>query len=212
MNIKYLPILALIAFIAAPVVIGSAEQAKDAPVVQEGNAKTAAAPSSSEKVVAEAPRKKVSSECLASEEVIQDLELREKKLKEKEEALKEKEKELEAQSGSIKEEMAKLEGKRAEIQGVHEKDLAAREEQVNKLIETFEGMSPKAAAQVLGGVDDELATMALSKLSSAKAGKILSNLKPEKSARLSEMMAYGKASTRKESAHGESNDRAPASK
>jgi flagellar motility protein MotE (MotC chaperone) len=78
-------------------------------------------------------------------------------------------------------------------------------------METFEGMSPKAAAQVIGGVEEELAVMALSRLTSVKAGKILGNLKADKSARLSEMMAYGKASKRKESARGESNERASAS-
>ena len=111
----------------------------------------------------------------------------------------------------IKEELAKLDGKRSEEQVTRQKELAAREEQVNKLMETFEGMSPKAAAQVLGSVEDELAVMALSRLTSLKAGKILGNLKADKSARLSEMMAYGKASKRKESVRGESNDRAPAS-
>ena len=185
MSHKLLPVLALLAFISAPIVIGSAEEgaAKDAK-----DSKNAAA---SEKT-AEKPKKKAPGECLA---------------------MKEREKELDAQAASVKEEMAKLEGKRADLQGIHQKELAEREEQVNKLIETFEGMSPKAAAQVIGGVDDELATMALSKLTSSKAGKILANLKPEKSARLSEMMAYGKTqNSRKESAHGESNDRAPASK
>jgi hypothetical protein len=155
--------------------------------------------------------KKLSSECLASEEVIGDLEAREKKLVERESALKEKEKELASQQNAIKEELAKLDGKRSEEQVTRQKELTAREEQVNKLMETFEGMSPKAAAQVLGGVEDELAVMTLSRLSSLKAGKILGNLKADKSARLSEMMAYGKASKRKESVRGESNDRAPAS-
>lgn len=213
MKQKILPILALIAFAAAPVVIGSAgESAKEsAKESTKGNSpEVAKDPKATEAKKVETPKKKASSECLASEEVIQDLDLREKKLKEREESLKEKEKELEAQSTSIKEEMAKLDGKRAEIKGVHEKELAEREEQVGKLVETFEGMSPKSAASVLAGVDDELSVMTLTKLTSAKAGKILSNLKPEKSARLSEMMAYGKATKRKEATHGES-ERAPAS-
>ena len=55
------------------------------------------------------------------------------------------------------------------------------------MIETLEGMSPKAAAQVIGGVEDELAVLALGRLTSSKAGKILANLKSEKSARLAEM-------------------------
>jgi flagellar motility protein MotE (MotC chaperone) len=111
----------------------------------------------------------------------------------------------------VLEELAKLEGKKSEIQGARQKELAQREEQVNKLMETFEGMSPKAAAQVLGGVEDNLAVLALGRLTSIKAGKILANLKPEKSARLSELMAYGKMSNRKEGTRGDTNERNSAS-
>ncbi len=206
MNLKILPIIALLAFAAAPIVIGSAEQSK-----KEASAE-AAAEAKNETEEAKTPTRKISNECLASEEVIQDLEGREKKLKQREEALKEKEKDLAAQQSAVKEEMTKLEGKRAELQGVHQKEMAEREEQVAKLIETFEGMSPKAAALVMNGVDEELAVMSLGKLSASKAGKILSNLKPEKSARLSEMMAYGKTQNGKENSRGESENRSPASK
>ena len=186
----WLPVIALLAFLTAPIVIGMAEPAKEAP---KTDAKI--------DVKAEAePKKKLSNECLASEEVIADIEAREKKIKEQESALKEREKELADQQAALKKEIAKLEATRAEIQGIAQKDSAQREEQVSKLIETFEGMSPKSAAQVLGGVDDALAVLALGRLSSAKAGKILGNLKPEKSARLSEMMAYGKASKGREGA------------
>jgi flagellar motility protein MotE (MotC chaperone) len=191
---RLLPVLALMAFVSAPIVIGSAA---DSP------AKKPEAP--------EAPKKKYSTECLVSEEVIADLDAREAKLKEREEALQEREAELTAQRAVIQEELAKLEGKKSEVQGARQKELAQREEQVNKLMETFEGMSPKAAAQVLGGVEDNLAVLALGRLSSVKAGKILANLKPEKSARLSELMAYGKMSNRKEGTRGDTNERHSAS-
>jgi flagellar motility protein MotE (MotC chaperone) len=214
-NVKILPFIAILAFAAAPVVIGSATESKKDEVKVEaktakGDAKIAS--SKGEEVAEEKPARKLSTECLASEEVIADLEAREQKLKQREEKLKERETEVAAQVASVKEEMAKVEGKRAELTSVHEKELAAHEEQVNKLIETLESMSPKTAAAVIGSVDDELAVLALGKLTSVKAGKILGNLKSEKSAHLSEMMAYGKTkNTGKESAHGESNDRAPAS-
>ena len=83
MSPKLLPILALIAFAAAPVVIGSGEQSKEAPA-KEGAVKGAKdAKEEVKEVKEEAPKRKVSNDCLASEEVIVDLELREKKLKEK---------------------------------------------------------------------------------------------------------------------------------
>ena len=158
------------------------------------------------------PTRRGSGECLASEEVIQDIEIREKKIKEKEAALHEKENELTAQAAAVKEELAKLEAYKNEVEGAHAKQMAEREEKVNKLMETFESMSPKSAAAVLNGVDDELAVTTLSRLTNVKAGKILANLSPEKSARLSEIMAFGKASPGKEKTHGESTDRSPASK
>ena len=200
MNPKYLPVLALMAFVAAPVVMGVAE------TKTETKTETKAESTSEAKTeVAATPAPKRSGECLASEEIVHDIELREKKLLEREAALREKEKELQAQQAVIKEELGKLEGKRSEEQVARQKALAAREEQVNKLMETFEGMSPKAAAQVLGGVDDELAVMALGRLSTLKAGKILGNLKADQSARLSELMAFGKVSTKKEAVRAGSN-------
>jgi flagellar motility protein MotE (MotC chaperone) len=200
MNPKYLPILALIAFVSAPVVMGVAETKPESKTEAKTETKTEV-----KSEVAPTPAPKRSGECLASEEIVQDIELREKKLLEREAALREKEKELQAQQSVIQEELGKLEGKRSEEQVARQKALAAREEQVNKLMETFEGMSPKAAAQVLGGVDDELAVMALGRLSTVKAGKVLGNLKADQSARLSELMAFGKVSTKKEAGRAGSN-------
>ena len=167
MNPKYLPVLALMAFVAAPVVMGVAETKTETKAESTSEAKTE---------VAATPAPKRSGECLASEEIVHDIELREKKLLEREAALREKEKELQAQQAVIKEELGKLEGKRSEEQ-------VARQ----------------------GGVDDELAVMALGRLSTLKAGKILGNLKADQSARLSELMAFGKVSTKKEAVRAGSN-------
>ncbi len=208
---RYLPLLALLAFISAPLVIGGAEESagkSEPPKVEVANK----ADEEKAKDSAPAPAKKKSRECLASEEVVQDLEARESKLKEREEALKEKEKELAAQAAAVKEELAKLEVKKSEVRGEKQKELSRREEQVNKMIETLEGMSPKAAAQVVGGVEDDLAVLVLGRLTSAKAGKILSNLKAEKSARLAELMAYGGALKRKEGSSDDSHERSPAAR
>jgi flagellar motility protein MotE (MotC chaperone) len=200
MTYRILPVIALLAFVSAPIVIGTAadsSQSKTEKTDKDGGAK-AESPS--------VPKKKYSSECLVSEEVIADLDARETKLKEREEELKEREQELASQEAAVKEELAKLESKKTEIQANRQKELAQREEQVNKLMDTFEGMSPKAAAQVLGGVEDQLAVLALGRLSSVKAGKILANLKPAQSARLSELMAFGKLSNRKEGTRGDTNE------
>ena len=201
-----LPLIALLAFVTAPILIGSAESTKSDEVKTETQEEN-----KTEGRAVAAPKRKLSRECLASEEVISDLEAREKKLSEREAALNEREKDIVTQAQAVKDELAKLDSRQSEVQGVQQRELAKREEQVNKLIETFEGMSPKAAAQVMAGLDEDLAVMALGRLTSGKSGKILSNLKPEKSAKLSELMAYGRIQKRKESSRGESTERAPAS-
>jgi flagellar motility protein MotE (MotC chaperone) len=223
MMMRILPVIAFAAFASVPFVIGNAETKGelktetngDLKTVAKADAKTAKAEAKSEVKTEEeaiAPKKRTSNECLASEEVIQDLDAREKKLKEKELELTEKEKELTAQATAVKEELAKLETSRKEISGAHEKQMAEREEKVNKLMETFESMSPKSAAAVLNGVDDELAVTALSRLTNVKAGKVLANMSPEKSSRLSEIMAFGKVIPGKEKARADTTERNPASK
>jgi flagellar motility protein MotE (MotC chaperone) len=211
MTNRLLILFALLAFASVPVAIGIAET-KETPK-EEVKKEEAGKPEEHAKSEGHAVKKKPASYgCLASEEVIQDIEEREKKIKEKEEALVEKQKDLDAQLKAVKEELAKLDTKQGEIQNNKAKELAANEEKVNKLIETLETMSPKAAAGVIGGVDEELAVTALTRITSVKAGKILSNLKNDKSSRLSEMMAYGKLITGKEKARGESIERSPANK
>lgn len=163
-----------------------------------------------------APKKTspASSTCLVSEELIQDMELREQKISEKEQALLEKEKELEAQKLAISDEMKKLEEQRAELQGVRGKEMAAREEQLGKLIDAFETMSPKAAAQVISKVDEELATIALSRVTTQKAAKILAAMDVSKSSRLSEMIAFGasgKPKGKEKNSASADADRTPAS-
>lgn len=146
---RYLPLLALLAFISAPLVIGGAEESagkSEPPKVEVANK----ADEEKAKDSAPAPAKKKSRECLASEEVVQDLEARESKLKEREEALKEKEG---TGSTSLCRERGACQtrGQKVGGSGRKAKELSRREEQVNKMIETLEGMSPKAAAQVVGG-------------------------------------------------------------
>ena len=96
MMYKLLPLFAFLAFISAPIVIGSAETQdsskepkkevvkgeKDGKVADAKGAEAKNADAKS-KEAEPAPRKKLSTECLASEEVIADLEAREKKLQEK---------------------------------------------------------------------------------------------------------------------------------
>ena len=81
--IRILPLLAFLAFAAVPIAIGNAGSAKE----------EKAAGSQPTIVVDEKPvaKKKTNDQCLASEEVVQDLDNREQKLKAREAALRERE-------------------------------------------------------------------------------------------------------------------------
>jgi flagellar motility protein MotE (MotC chaperone) len=201
MNYRILPFLALLSFATVPFAIGVAEvktEGKETPKTEE---------------IREAPKKvKRPENCLVSDEVIEDIEKREAAIKEKEQKLLDQEKEIASQLKAVKDELAKLEERQKEVENNRVKDIAANAEKIKKLVDTLETMSPKSAAGVVGGIDEELAVIALSKISSVKTGKILSNLKNDQSARLSEMMAYGKLVSGKEKNRGESTERNPASK
>lgn len=194
--------------IALPVSAGSSNPEPNT-VATEAKAETKSE-TKAEKIAA----RPSSSACLVSEELVQDIEAREKRIAEKEQALQEKEQDLEAQKQAIVVEMKKLETQRNELQGIKTQKLAAQEEQMNKLVETFESMSPKAAAQVIAKVDEELATLALSKVSSQKTAKILSAMDAQKASRLSEMIAYGTGTSSQERGKTDAahrTERAPAS-
>ncbi len=156
-----------------------------------------------------AKSEEVEESCLVSEEAVADLQAREQRLEEQTAALASKEEELKALESAIKKQLAELDESKKQIKGLKETQIAQNEEKVKRLIDTFETMSPKAAAKVIAEVDESLAVVALSRLSTTKAGKILSNLKPEQASKLSEMMAMG--TSRKEGNNAESNKRAPAS-
>ncbi len=154
--------------------------------------------------------------CLASEEIIRDIEARENAIKLKEAQFQERENEIAAEKNAIKDDLARLELIRNEIQGIKGKALAEHEEKVNRLVETFESMSPKSAALVIAKVDEDLAVTALSKVSTAKAAKILAAMDATKSSHLSEMIVYGQGKSKlskteeRSLENGESHQRSPA--
>ncbi len=161
-------------------------------------------------VLPETGKKAPKSSCLASEEIIADLQAREQLINERESALKEKEQEVSKQEEAVKEALARIDQEKNALIGIKEKSRADREEKINKLMETLETMSPKSAAGVLGNTDEELAVLALTRLPAVKSGKILGLLDPKKSSQLSELMAYG--NRRREGKSDESvSERAPAS-
>jgi flagellar motility protein MotE (MotC chaperone) len=127
--------------------------------------------------------------CLTGENAIQDAQDLKRELAKKEQEIKRREEELTQKEQALQEELKSLEVVRDEIKQAQSIGSAKNEEKIGKLVETIESMSPKAAAAIVGGVDERLAVEAMSRLTSPKLGKILAAMEPTKSASLAEKLA-----------------------
>ncbi len=127
--------------------------------------------------------------CLVDPTAISDLRRRSEEVEARAKALEAREQELAAQKRAVEEDVKRLTAVREEIEKLQGSMKKSGEERVAKLVETMEAMAPKGAAQLIAGVDDQLAVSAMSRLSTAKLAKILPLMNPERSAFLTEKMA-----------------------
>lgn len=127
--------------------------------------------------------------CLTDPQAIEDMNKRRNELDSRANEFAAKESELDKREKAINEELGKLKEIRDQIQKLQEMNKKENEGKVAKLVETFETMSPKSAAQVLSQVDEMLAIAAMSRISTQKLGKILSSMEPSRSSRLTELLA-----------------------
>src|SRR5206468_3466551 len=93
---------------------------------------------------------------------------------------------------AIAEELAKLDEMRKKITSQTMELDDKQQEQLGRLVETLEKMSPKNTAKMLGDIDDKLAVEAMTRMSTDRLAKILNVMEPAKSAKLSELLALGK--------------------
>jgi flagellar motility protein MotE (MotC chaperone) len=140
--------------------------------------------------------------CLPEQSVVEDLKKRGQELDGKEKALKTKELELTSRESAISEELKKLDQIRKEISNIKAQRRQKNEEQVTKLIETIERMSPKTAAPLLSRVDEDLAVAAMQGLSTDRLAKIMANMEVARSVRLSELLAMGENAPNHETPKG----------
>jgi flagellar motility protein MotE (MotC chaperone) len=134
--------------------------------------------------------------CLADASVLGDLKAQRQALRVRADELKKRQDDLEARERALSEQMAKLEELRKAFVVQDEARLAKNEEQVGKLLAAIEKMSPKNASAMFSGIDEGLAVLALTRLSTEKAAKIMGGLEPQKSARLAELMALGRTTSK----------------
>lgn len=131
----------------------------------------------------------VSAGCLADPAAVDDLRHRREELDAREKELKAKEAELKARAGALEEELQKIGAVREDVEKIETARKTENSEKVAKLVDTFETMSPKAASALMATLDESLAVAAMTKISTPKLAKIMNSMDPQKSARLSELLA-----------------------
>jgi flagellar motility protein MotE (MotC chaperone) len=110
------------------------------------------------------------------------LDLREKELGELEEELHKQKEEIEAR-------IRRLEELRGQISTILKERVEVDQEKVAKLVETYSNMKPKQAAEILGGIDEDLAVDILAKMKKKNAAEIMNLLEAGKARSLSERYA-----------------------
>lgn len=137
------------------------------------------------------PQSKSRTILMTDESVISDLNRRQAELDEWKSKLEAKEKELEIREKMLSEKVNELQVLRDSIQGVQAADREKMNQRVQKLVEITEKMSPKAAAKMIGELEERLAVDVITKVTPERVGKIMNLIPSDKSARLSELMTLG---------------------
>lgn len=107
---------------------------------------------------------------------------------ERERALDKREAELKALEMELDEKLRKLRELEVRMQGLIDAAAAIRDEKMAHLIDVYSNMKPKQAAQVLGTLEETTAVRILAGMSGRKAGEILSSVRADRAAALSEAL------------------------
>jgi flagellar motility protein MotE (MotC chaperone) len=103
-------------------------------------------------------------------------------------ALDKKEAELKALELELDEKLQKLKALEVRMQALIDSAGSIQEEKMQHLVDVYSNMKPKQAAQVLETLDEPIAVRILAGMSGRKAGEILSSVRPDQAARLSEAL------------------------
>ncbi len=126
--------------------------------------------------------------CIADAAAIEDLQMRKQEIESKLKDISVKEAELKSRETALSEELKKIQAIRDDIKKTNVIKTKENESKVSKLVETFETMSPKAAAELLSTLDESLAVAAVGRISTQRLAKIMNIMKPGDSTRLSESL------------------------
>jgi flagellar motility protein MotE (MotC chaperone) len=128
-------------------------------------------------------------QAVALEDLSSDLDARERSLDRREQSVVERERELRAIEERLKERTTQLETLRTEIDGLRVEVDDAHRARVAMVVKSVEAMKPAAAAAMIAELDRALAIEVIQTMNKSKAGKMLAQLPPAESARLTEGMA-----------------------
>lgn len=106
----------------------------------------------------------------------------------REQALDKREADLKALEMELDEKLVRLRELEVKMQGLIDAAAAIRDEKMAHLIDVYSNMKPKQAAQVLGTLEDATAVKILAGMTGRKAGEILSSVRPDRAAKLSEAL------------------------
>jgi flagellar motility protein MotE (MotC chaperone) len=124
---------------------------------------------------------------------LEDIAKRKKELDDREARLTARDQELSAREKAAQDELKKIQAVRSEIEQVQGAKQKENEEKIARIVELLEGMTPKAASQLVATYDERLAVVAMSRMSTQKLSKILNLMEPKRSVRLMELLAGGGA-------------------
>lgn len=103
-------------------------------------------------------------------------------------ALDKKEAELKAMEMELDEKLQKLKAMEVRMQALIDSAGSIQAEKMQHLVDVYSNMKPKQAAQVLETLEETIAVRILAGMSGRKAGEILSSVRPDQAARLSEAL------------------------
>jgi flagellar motility protein MotE (MotC chaperone) len=153
-------------------------------------ANTAAAKTANEAQPAAArPQVEAVSSCLSDPVVLDEIKKKHEEIDKKWKDLAAHEAELKARESAVDEELKKLQTVRDEIAKIESDHLQANQEKVAKVVETLEGMNPKAASLMIATLDEHLAVMAMDQMSTAKLSKVMNVMEPARATKLTELLA-----------------------
>lgn len=130
--------------------------------------------------------------CIVDEGVVTEIREERDRLKKKEAELQALEADLKKREEALQEQVAKLDELQKEVSKKKDGTQKMNEETVARLVETLEKMSPKAAAKMIAEIDEQLAVTTMSRMNTTILSKLMTNLDPQKSTRLSELMVLGR--------------------